>query len=332
MSTQNNFLIFSDLHIHNYKRFSKNNGKDRLYNCLNILSELYTKASKTDSDILFCGDLFDSSSLLPTIVVNSTLAVLKSLEKAYPNVKFIAISGNHDHSSKNIQGKPNDHALKYLQIALDNFIVLDNKKDTMYKYDNVNIYGVPYYESSQDFSDAVNLILDGIGKSKDDKIKILLTHQTPKGIMDGLIDYDFDPNSDEFNHFDYIFNGHIHKRFEHTDTRITVGNPMHKDLDDAGEIKGYYQLSLENKKLEFIPLDKHYVEILLLDGSKNDYDENVYKNKYVIFQPKVSKKQTDNTTGLGDTTNPKDVVKSYWKVNDPKKSFDLLKTGLQFIT
>ena len=98
--------IFSDLHIHNYGQFNDDNNV-RLSNCLKVLTDIAEFCDSYEIDtVLFSGDLYDTQKALLTVVVNETIDTFIRIAEKHPNLRFIAISGNHDHASKNLIDKP----------------------------------------------------------------------------------------------------------------------------------------------------------------------------------------------------------------------------------
>ncbi len=198
------FIVFSDLHLHNYKRFSK--GQSRLDNCTQALRDILDYAHEHDiNNVLFCGDLFDTPKALNTVVINRAIEVFSEAFEKNPILKFIAISGNHDHASKNLLGSPAESALTCLSNAFPRFLLID---DTFIATDCGRIHGIPYYEYPEHFYQA----LDTARKSLSKKLNILLIHQSPMGIKNLHIPADIDISDSRFSSFDIVLTGHIHWR------------------------------------------------------------------------------------------------------------------------
>lgn len=233
-------VVFSDLHIHNYSKFSTNSS--RLRNCLDVLDEIFGAAKNNDTHILFCGDLFDKQITIPVEVYNSTIEKFSILFARYPTTKFYAISGNHDHASKNTLAKPAISALESISIAFKNFVIIDNLTAII---ENYRVFGIPYYEYIEDFYSVLAEIPNNID--------ILVIHQAPIGISNKFIHANLD--IDFAKKFKMTLCGHIHKRETLKNNLYIIGSPMHKDLSDEGEIKGYYLLN--DYEMTFVPLDKY---------------------------------------------------------------------------
>src|SRR4051812_7811029 len=108
-------LKFSDVHLHNYKTFN-NRDKSRLDVGLDIVREIYRYANEHGIDVLcFAGDWFNAQGDIPAIVVNRSVSLILEMADKYPHIECYAISGNHDHSSKNLLHKPAVTALEHLQ-------------------------------------------------------------------------------------------------------------------------------------------------------------------------------------------------------------------------
>lgn len=232
-------IVLTDLHIHNYSKFD--NEGSRLNNCLDVLTQCFEAADEmVISHILFVGDLFDQQKSLPHVVINQTVKRFKLLFNTYPNIKFVAISGNHDLASNNTENHEGESALIFLNEVFDNFILIDNQR---YKIGKHNIYGIPYYSRREEFLKAL------VNCKHDD---ILLIHQTPEH-SNTMITPDVLIN--ELKDYKYVLCGHIHKREHLSKNFLILGSPLHRDLGDEGQDKGINLIDLNTLEIEFIPLD-----------------------------------------------------------------------------
>lgn len=257
------FLIFSDLHIHNYKKFDKNGS--RLTNCLKVLGDVFHIAHLNNIEhILFSGDLFDSQTNLPVLVINETVKTFTSLFELYPKIRFIAISGNHDNTS-DIQNKS---ALLYLNEIFINFKLIDD--DFFYFYgQNLTVWGIPYHSQINAFKSKLNDIPD-----KQDTI--LLIHQTPQEISNKHIPSDI--SIDLFSQFKMVFCGHIHKPEILKDNFIMVGSPLHRDRGDMGDKKGYWIYNTQFPKIaSFFELKGYPKFSDSIDDENHYYSPDVLK-------------------------------------------------------
>jgi len=327
------WVIFTDFHSHDFKSYNKG-PISRLDIGLEILKKIYAHADKIGAaGILFGGDWFDSPKLLPTIVVNRNTEVILQLSKEYPQLACLAISGNHDQSSKNLLHKPAVTALTYLEeIAPNNFKIIDDKTFTL---GDLCISGIPYYEFKEDYHQRLKERHDKImDKPRPGVYKVLLIHQTPSGMGNPNIPVDTDVNDPLYDAWDDVFCGHIHSRIEITPKFTLVGNTHHRDLGDAGSEKGFYVIDTESKSKEFVSLKGQYPEYIRqrvkIGESVTDDGYNYYVPHYITGDADVE----NNPEGLINTENfevdlsPDKLIENYCKEVAPGDE-ELLKVGLE---
>lgn len=271
-------LIFSDLHIHQYRQFNED-GR-RLKNGIAFLDYIFKLADANKIKyILFPGDLFNNMQIMATKAVNAVAACLKMNFDQYPDVALIAISGNHDDAEKNLLDNPSESALDYLDYVFPNFILLDHYPHTFHTAGGTTIRGVRYFEHSEHFRAALNEA--GIEQNK--KNTILMMHQT---VGSGLpIEDDITPDDPLFDPFTLVLNGHIHTGEQLTDKFINVGSPMHRDLGDAGKTKGFWIVDLDNpiETISFKDITSKYPNFVKKTQGEELTEED--KNNYIIWQP-----------------------------------------------
>lgn len=248
-------VIFSDLHAHNFLGISD----DRLNIIKNVLSEVLEKARQTDKIVLFCGDITHKHGYIPTVV----FLALHEVFSKYPDVTIYAISGNHDHATKNYLTSTALSSIDVFARALPNFINIDYK---ITKIGGYHVVGVPYFHDNQDFYRLLETVNTSPNIFEQPEKTILLAHQTPVGIFNSFIPADVDINHEYMQKFDYVFFGHIHRYQDFGNNRFMVGNPLVQDDSDIGNPKGFLEL-LDGKVTQHIistELDKN-----LLDTKKD---------------------------------------------------------------
>lgn len=233
-------IIFSDLHINDFRSFNENG--ERLTNTLGVLYDMFEAADDLNIDtILFVGDLFDQQKALLVEVINKTTEVFKALFKAYPEIKFVCISGNHDHANKNLPEESAICSISYLEKVFDNFIVIDNDG---YNVGDFKVWGVPYYQHKEHFIKKLSEVPE--------YADLVLIHQNSPN-SNPMIKQDFDLEA--VSKFRMVFCGHIHKYEMISDNLTIVGSPLHKDLSDEGQDKGYLIYDFKKNSYKRILLD-----------------------------------------------------------------------------
>lgn len=317
----------TDLHVHNFKKFDVNGS--RLKNTLNVLERVFSFSAKNRIDyVLFSGDLFDQQKVLPSIVVNEVTGMFSSLFEKYPEIKFIAITGNHDQATINLNSKVAVSALTYLATSFkDNFILIDN--DVYELFDGTLICGIPYYEHPEHFRSALQSMNERIeGRDRD---KILMIHQTPSGLKGrySMIPVDIEHDSELFDPYDLVLCGHIHVKHE-LGKVLVGGSPIQKDFSDAGDEKGYWVIDTCTGEYRFRSLNKFYPKFVRVkegnvpDADDNDYVEVVPNVKSIDPEEKehVEMYKTENT--------PRELITNFWQEVEGKDE-ELLKVGLSFL-
>lgn len=287
------FLVFSDLHIHNYKQFNKGNG--RLFNTLSVLRNVFQRAEKEGiKTILFTGDLFDKFGVMSNFVVNRTLETFRNLFSKYSTITFITLSGNHDFSTKNLIDKPAESSLNYLSTAFPTkFLIID---DGVYNCvgQDIQIHGIEYFDYPEHFREALEECVEGIKKGKEhspDTTHILMMHQT---VWDtDIIPNDIEADDPLFEAFDLVLNGHIHEQGIMATSFYNIGSPLHRDASDIGKSKGGLVIEIVNEgEINTMPFnisDSYPVFINKEHGAELSPWE---KDQYVIWTyPQIENKE-----------------------------------------
>lgn len=324
-NTKHLAVIFSDWHIHNYQQF--NNDNQRLDYCIKVLFDIGEFCDKHGiKTILFGGDLYDTQKALLTLVVNKTVEAFKNFSDVYPDIEIIAISGNHDFATKNTMAKPAVTALSHISDVCPNFHIIDR---SVRKIETVSVYGIPYFEYQEDFDAALDKTAYDAKHTAGNKI--LLIHQTPR-MENSMIPHDTTAKDPRYAAFDHVFCGHIHSRMDLTDRFTLVGNPIHRDLADAGKKKGFLVMNLmkPEKGYKFIPL-KGYPEFMEITEGE-DMPEGSESN-YVVVRPSMDEAKLSSEANVEDfnsSVSSEDLMRNFWEEAEGKDE-ELLKVGLSFI-
>lgn len=323
-------VIISDLHLHNYKQFDEKGS--RLKNCIAVMENyVFPFCAKNNIKVvLMPGDWYDNQKSLPTSVINASVASLIKLAGTYPDIVIYAISGNHDQASKNLIHEPAETALTHLaEILPANFVLIDDK--SLVIGENVYLHGVPYYEYAQDFQQRLKeraSVVNPYAKSN-----ILMIHQTPSGLGNPNIPVDTDVLDPLYENFSHTFCGHIHKRQNITPNFTVVGSPIHRDLGDEGEVKGFLimELTEPDKGYKFISLGGKFPEY----QRKSEGDQLVEgeENNYVIWEPTfkdVTPIEQARVEEFNANLSAVELVTNFFK-EAHEEDAELLATGLRYV-
>lgn len=328
-------IIFSDLHIHDYKQFNKDHS--RLENCVLALWDIARTASDAGIDvIIFGGDMYDTQQSLKTMVVNRTVEFFIAIFKEFPEIRWYAITGNHDQSEKSLYtgpgGKPAESALKHIaEISGGNFTIIDNMVVPLGS--NCWIAGIPYYEYAEHFTKALSDMSELVYQDVDEPEPTihLIIHQTPRGIGNEMIAYETDPDDKLYDRFNAVWDGHIHARQKITEKFTVIGSPIHRDLGDEGQQKGFLVVDLLNptSDAKFVYLSG-YPEFKQV--YKSDHDPDSDGADYVVVKPdsKMTGAEIAGVQNFSVDLSQQTLVENYWKEAEGSNK-KLLEVGLSCI-
>ncbi len=231
--------VFSDLHLHNFKQFSRpepTGVNSRAQACLDVLGKILSQEDcKT---FLFCGDFWHVRWSIPTTLIQPVQNILyRNLQRC--ETYCYAIPGNHDQPTKDPYG-PN-------ALAAIGACGLVDISGLMY-YPDLFILGVPAGASLP--------VIDIIDKQNK---KVLILHQMIEGTeisasghitntgssLDSIKEY-----MAEYS-FDKCFIGDIHKRHQLDDDIWYVGSSLQHDFGDEGQDKGMLIWDTESGEVTF---------------------------------------------------------------------------------
>lgn len=305
-------LIFSDIHVHEYRPFD-NNGS-RLETCLMCLNDILQYAALNCDAVVFAGDLVDPEGSPPAHVLNRILDVLngRTISQYY-------ISGNHDQSKKSYGASD----ISILNVVCDenyNRKLIDCDYVTI---DDVFIGGVQYMSDPNVFYAQVDILGDCISEHQK---SILFIHQAPHGLTNIHIPTNIDPNHDVFSRFDHIFCGHIHEHQKLTDKFTIIGSPLHRDMKDLGQRKGF--LIFDTDTMTYKRVETNYPEFRVVDSDPGDGEH------YYLVRPELKdlspNESNDILEGYENIDDRESILRAYWKEHGEQND-ELLKIGLNLL-
>lgn len=280
-------LIFSDLHVHDYKQHNKD-GK-RVQIAADIIHYVFKLAAANDiSYIWFAGDMGDQFGNISVIAMNALLRTFTQCFDEYPNIEFIAISGNHDFATKNTAENPAESVMDafnkgpLLPGLFDRFALMQGT----FSSNDFTLVGVPYYEDPDDFWISLESSMKHI--ENHDNLYLLM-HQMIWPEND-IVPDDVNYKDPRFKQFKWIFNGHVHHASMFGNNFVNVGSPLHRDAGDIDDGKGIWYLDTDKDMPSFrLITDKSPQYISRPYGHKlTDWE----KDQYVVwFHPEDKKKK-----------------------------------------
>lgn len=211
--------------------------------------------------LFIAGDLYEHEYIRKT-----TIEYINNLFKEISNTKIYIVPGNHD-------PYVNDSVYKTFQWS-SNVFIFDEEIEKI-ENEDCDIYGYGFNDFYRKDSK-----LEDIKIENSDKINILITHGSLNGGT--AEDMEYNPlNKTKLKElgFDYIALGHIHKldyNSEKNQRIIYPGSTISLGFDELGKHGVIYgELTKENLKLEFIPIDTKEFKELELDISNLNSEEEL---------------------------------------------------------
>jgi DNA repair exonuclease SbcCD nuclease subunit len=297
-------IVFSDLHAHDYKQF--NASGSRLQNCVDVIEYVFDLAAKNDIKIIiFPGDLFDQFGTMYTRVMNEVIGTFKILFKTYPDIKFYAITGNHDQGEKSHFGASCESSLTTLDRLFDHFILIDNQ---VVDIGGAFLVGIPFYSTPEDFKEALQYF---DGKLSPFDHNYLLMHQTiwPDN---PVVPQDVDPEDELFQNYSLVFNGHIHAFGEYGKNIVNVGSPLHRDLGDLGIAKYIVIVDLEQAVYDIKDITARYPQYRRLKVGEVVPEE--WERDYIVReqeQLETTSEKSFSEIKFSSSLKPQDLIRNY---------------------
>lgn len=307
------FLLFSDLHISDYKKFPS-----REHSGFRVLDIISQRCEKLGVPAVHVGDLIHR----PEIISNELLyRLIKEFNQlSHRKWKLYSISGNHCISTRSEIGHKPISWDRTLSMIYPWFKCIDYKRVHV---DKCYIYGIPYIDHNIGLSKYISeLKLTGSKRSK----HILLLHTDYPGAKDTdgtVVNSVENLNINSISKFDLTLCGHIHKPQRLGKKVYMVGSPYQQRRTDKNCELGYWEV-YSDMSLKFIPLNDFpkFVDVSSEDEIKDD------GNYYTVIASKSRVVAVEDTPQINRELTKKSMVRRYMKakgIKDKEKKATLLK-------
>jgi len=235
------YLIFSDIHSHNYREFSetKDDGiNSRLDDCVIVLEELDAFCKREEIlNIIFVGDLYHLKNNIDSQVIKLTIEFLEQLCRERHS---IFVPGNHDYrmwSSEPI----------LLELFRDSVMreVWHNIKVITKPTWILDFYFEPYTRRIDDLNNRIKS-LETTEKS------VFFGHQDVIGAHYGAFEVTRGLDADILSKkFKMSFIGHNHNHDRYKENVISVGAPLQHNFSDFGKNRGWIVYDDETNEMDY---------------------------------------------------------------------------------
>lgn len=260
MSSTEEFLIFSDLHAHNFPYAAKRvpiEGFEGLFNSrlrdtANVLEDIEQYAIKHDiQQILFAGDLYHRRTSIATDVSNVVISRLRQICDS--GIDLFMIPGNHDYGDK-FGSVHHLYGLDYESEEHYSDIVVLDKPGPNFSWlkQATGLISVPYTPEI----DKARLWLKTAGEIADNirangHSAILMAHLGMQGAKVGsdyvlISESDIKTDDVPYDKFDACFFGHFHEHQQLFKNGWFVGATHEHNWGDSGGKRGFLHVKIEN--------------------------------------------------------------------------------------
>ncbi len=348
--------LFSDLHAHKWREFSKLTSEgvnDRLVDCVSVLTAIDRYCQKHGIEHILClGDLFHKRAILDVETFN---LVFKTVARS--KSKWWLMDGNHDQATKD--GRIH---------SLEPFAELKNVKVNVgsgpEKVGDIFVDFFPYQDNEKE----VMAELESM-KRLANRGSIACMHHGFKGARVGSsLEYEvkepLDPKLVVKMGYDFIFSGHYHHEQYLAPNLMYLGAPLeHTRHDKSNGERGFKVYDTKEKTVKRVRLKRprfityknegkwkriiideevkgNFVDLVTDDEDPSSYVKALLNAgaRGVEVKPiqDVSEQKMVKRLDVDPTTDPKEVVKKYakWAVKNGKTKLnadELVETALELI-
>jgi len=255
------YLIYSDVHFHNWSAFSEvlpNGLNSRLQTALNEYERAYDALFDAGGNQAFnAGDTFHVRGKIEPSVFNPVVTTTADIHCKYTELRTDAVPGNHD-----LEGKHADELGNAMQ-SLGNI-------EGYTVHTKVRLCGdvlmVPWFQDLDELRAILaHWSLDSTLGRAAERIDVII-HAPMNGVIKGIPDHGLEARELAAYGFRRIFCGHYHdyKVFEHGKV-VSVGAAQHQTWGDPGSLAGFllvYEDRIEHHATK-APLfvDLHHSEV-----------------------------------------------------------------------
>lgn len=304
-------IAFSDLHLHIYQRFNKDN--HRTLNHFDILFQVKKLCNQYGCPAFFNGDLYHLPEYISQELLYLSINKFKELDDG--TWEMYSISGNHDNVNINTLEKPSINFITtFAQVF--NFIKLTDKVTTTLKVNGIkfNVLGLNYLDH--------NIGLNQFLKDYETKLPtILQLHTDYPGAKDtdgsevGSVE---NLNINLLNKFRLTIIGHIHKPQRFSKKVYMVGAPLQQRRTDRDCHELGYMIIYEDFSVKYKTFKKQYPKFIDIT-SETDVTDDI--NYYTVINKPLELAENDTknheiTTGISKIK----LVKRYLKTQGIKDS------------
>lgn len=234
------FLVISDIHFH---LWNYGDSHLRLNSDVNDIIYALNYAYENNVDaLLFCGDIFHTHGNVNTIVLSSLFNALKKI-KSWMLPRTIFIPGNHDLVYK--------YSSSVNSICfLEHFGKVASTQTTISIGNNFPlVHALPYTENENE----LNTFLEHCSDNS-----IVMMHQGVSGVevnskgftLNELLKPSLVPDN-----ILHAFTGHYHSKKAVTNKLTVPGALIQHNFGDAGEQRGFLDVTINDKDLEILFVD-----------------------------------------------------------------------------
>jgi DNA repair exonuclease SbcCD nuclease subunit len=311
-------IVFSDLHLDRYSQFAHKS--DRLQDCINALADVL-EYSKPQGYCFFAGDFFNTKMLYPG-AVNEVVSYLANFFAGAPDFILYMLPGNHDMSTKNIFGREKEtvRSIDFLARSFPQNIIISEKQEG-FRFGDVTVSLIPYYDTAEDFSKALDELLVVIQNAQHCR-HFLLIHQTPDSTGNTMIEPHTLISDPRYQEFEHVFCGHIHCYKQLSDNFTLIGNLLQRDMGDRGQEKGFIAYDLATKEQRFISRRGKYPEFIYAKPG-----DAVPENAFVYFEAPISEAATEQERDFSSTLAPETLLVNFTAVHGQGDNIPLQEYG-----